>query len=266
MANPESGSIPITPGSKKPFRKRVIFGFGLFIALSFALHFTMGPTLTQMAPMWRTPDVPDQGVSIITLSRTKLAIVKPTPTPSPPPRIYIRSLANLSPLKYLEMGVRGLMHAIKPPARRTSMLAVHEKNPQPPAARAPDSGGATDLKPSSTPKPNDSAQADTGADRNHIATTVQWGDDNPPRVLELASINAAAGASANGRHVRLEVDVGPDGNVIGVKVIDSSGDATIDAAVIDAVRRSHFAPATLNGLPVHGSCIVDFPLSATSAT
>ena len=266
MAKPESGSIPITPGSKRPFRKRVLFGFGVFIALSFALHFTMGPTMTQLAPYWRTPDVPDESVSVITLSRAKLAIVKPTPTPSPPPRIYLRTIANLAPLRYLEMAMRGIRHAIKPPARRTSMLSVHEKNAQPPPASAPEAGGATDLNPSSTPRPNDSAQADTGADRNRVAATVQWGDDNPARVLDLASLSTTASNSLNGRHVRLEVQVGPDGNVLDAKIIESSGDATIDAAAIDAARRSHYAPATLNGLPVHGSCIVDFTLSSTGTT
>jgi len=264
MATPESGSVPITPGSKKPFRKRVILGFGVFIGLSFVMHFTMGPTLTQMAPMWRTPDVPDDSVSIITLSRAKLEVIKPTPTPSPPPHVQVRTIANLAPLKYLEMSTRGVRHGIKPPARRTSMLSVHEKTQQRSAAAA-DAGAATDLNPSSTPKPNDSAQADTGGDRNRIASAVQWGDDNPARVLDLASL-AVVTSAANDRRVRLEVSVGPDGDVVGVRVLESSGDATIDAAAVDAARRSHYAPATLNGLPVHGSCIVDFSLGATGTS
>jgi len=264
MAKPESGSIPITPGSKIPFRKRVVLGFGLFLGLSFVMHFTMGPTLTQMAPMWRTPDVPDDSVSIITLSRAKLEVVKPTPTPSPPPHVQVRSVANLAPLKYLEMSSQGARRGIKPPARRTSMLSVHEKTQQHSAA-GPDAGAATDLNPLSKPKPNDSAQADTGGEHNRIAAAVQWGDDNPARVLDLASLAVVTGA-ANGRHVRLEVSVGPDGDVVGIRVLESSGDANIDADAVDAARKSHYAPATLNGLPVHGTCIVDFSLSATGTT
>jgi TonB family protein len=265
MSNPDLGYIPSTPGDAQRFRRRAFITLWIFIVLSLALHFTMGPTVTAISPIFRVADTPDQGVSIVTLSRAKLAIVKPTPTPSPPPKIYRRTIANVAPMKYLEFGSKTLRHSIKPPARRTSMLSVHpEVAPSP--VNGPDAGAATDLVPAKARTQGDSAQSDSGADRSRVAGTVVWGDDNPPRVLTFASLGAAGASATNGRHVRLEVDIGPDGDVLSIRIVASSGDATFDAAAIDAARKSTYKPATLNGLPVHGTCTIDIPQAATATT
>jgi TonB family protein len=265
MSKPETGYIPRTPGSAAKFRRRTFIVLWSFIALSLAIHLTMGPTVTAMSPMFRTPDTPEQGVSIITLSRAKLAMVKPTPTPTPPPKIFRRTIANLAPLKYLEFGSNSIRRAIRPPARRTSMLSVHpEVGPSPTAG--PDAAAATDVIPATSPPHAQTAQADTGADKNRVSGTVVWGDDNPPRVLAVASLSGNAASQPNGRHVRLEVEVGPDGDVLSVRIVQSSGDAILDAAAIDAARKSTYKPATLNGLPVHGTCTIDIPQAATATT
>jgi len=237
----------------------VLIGLWLFIIVSVALHFTMGPGVTALSPIFRTPEVPDQTVSIVTLSRAKMDAVAPTPTP--PPKVVKRTVANIAPMKYLEFGAHGPRHGIKPPARRTSMLAVHGREPSP--AQGPDAPAATDVTPVTSSKRGDSAQADSGADNARIAGAVQWGDDNPPRLLSLAAMSGSGDAS---HHVRLEVTVGPDGNVTDVHVLVSSGDAALDAAAMEAVRKSTFAPATLNGLPVHGTCIVDVPAASAGPT
>jgi len=39
-----------------------------------------------------------------------------------------------------------------------------------------------------------------------------------------------------------------------------------DAAALAAAKQSLYAPATLNGLPVHGTCTIDFPADGTSPT
>ena len=262
MSKPDPGSVPSAPGSRASFRRYTLVIFGLFVLLSLAFHFVMGPTLTSLSPLWRTPDVAETGVSIITLSRAKLAIERPTP--SPPPKIYLRTIANIAPMKYLEIGLRGKRHAIKPPARRTSMLSVHLIEPT--SAPGPDAAAVTDVVPATKPKAGDSAQADSGADKSHVAGAVVWGDDNPPRVLALASLDSSANPTPSAHRVRLEIEVGPDGDVLSVKVIASSGDPALDAAAIDAARKSTYAPATLNGLPVHGTCIVDFPGTPAGTT
>ncbi len=265
MGRPEVGHIPLTPGSAKRFRRYALVGLLVFVALSFALHLTLGPTVTAISPIFRTPDTPDQGVSVVTLSRAKLAMVKPTPTPTPPPKIYLRSLANLAPMKYLEFGSRGARHAIKPPARRTAMLSVHpEVGPSPTAG--PDAAAATDQLPAAAPPKGDSGQMDTGADKNRVAGAVVWGDDNPPRVLALASLAGGAASAQAGRHVRLEVDIGPEGDVLDVRIVIPSGDPTLDAAAVDAARKSTYRAATLNGLPVHGTVTLDFPQTPATTT
>jgi TonB family protein len=262
MAEPETDFIPSDPGSMPRYRRRALAILIAFVTLSFGIHALLGPTATVMSPMFRIPDTPDQGVSIVTLSRAKLAMVKPTPTPTPPPRILRRTIANLAPLKYLEMGLRELRRAIKPPARRTAMLAVHpEVEPSP--TEGPDVSSATDQMPTRKPGNGPGAQADTGADKNRVSGNVVWGDDNPPRLLSMAGLN---GASASGRHVRLEVEVSPEGEVLSVRIVSSSGDPTLDAAAVDAARKATYRPATLNGLPVDGTCTIDFPPQDSTTT
>ncbi|MBV8171945.1 MAG: TonB family protein [Candidatus Eremiobacteraeota bacterium] len=244
------------------YRKRTLAILLGFVILSLAIHAFLGPTATAMSPMFRVPDTPDQAVSVVTLSRAKLAIVKPTPTPTPPPKIFRRTIANLAPLKYLEFGLRALRHAIKPPARRTAMLAVHpDVDPSP--TEGPDTSAATDQMPTRKPAGGPSAQADTGADKNRVSGTVVWGDDNPPRLIAMSGVN---GASASGRHVRLEVEVSPEGEVLSVRIVSSSGDPTLDAAAVDAARKASYKPATLNGLPVDGTCTIDFPPQNATTT
>ena len=107
-----------------------------------------------------------------------------------------------------------------------------------------------------------SARADTGGLQNELAGASVWGDDNPPRVLKLMPLTLSA--LSNPLRVRVEVEVDPDGNALGARVLQSSGDAAVDQAALDAARKSIYVPATFNGLPVHGYCIVEFS-SASSA-
>ena len=83
-----------------------------------------------------------------------------------------------------------------------------------------------------------------------------WGDDNPVRVLKLADLSLA---SPPPQPIKIEVDVGPDGNILNVRLLQSSGDANLDAMALDAARKTVFAPATLNGLPVHGTIVLEYP-------
>jgi TonB family protein len=108
--------------------------------------------------------------------------------------------------------------------------------------------------------PNLTAQADTGANQARLAGAIQWGDDNPPRLIALGG----SAMADTGRHARVEVEVGPDGQVISVRLVESSGDPKVDAAALDTARKSSFAPATLNGLPVHGKCTIEFPSGLAS--
>ena len=76
------------------------------------------------------------------------------------------------------------------------------------------------------------------------STRVAAIDTPPPEYpLELA-------CDGIGGVVELQVTVGPDGAVSGARTRQSSGQAALDAAALEAVRSWRFRPATRNGQPV----------------
>jgi len=204
-------------------------------------------------------DLKGQGLSIITLSRrNQLQVVpKPDPTPTPPPLPLPRTKRDLALMKYREIGLDLHMHPdVRPPARRKSTLLV-ERAGSHANDRAKDADVVTtDAQP--TPQASQapgSSRTDTGAKQDDLSGSIVWGDDNPPRVLKLAPLGLDDHATGT---ARVEVEVGPDGQVISVQLVQSSGDSALDQAALNAARNSTFAPATLNGMPVHGSQIIDF--------
>ena len=66
--------------------------------------------------------------------------------------------------------------------------------------------------------------------------------------LALAFLPAAALAQVEGK-VRIEITVGPDGNVTGVRVLQGLGHG-LDEAALEAARGSTFEPGTRCGKPV----------------
>lgn len=247
-----------------PFRKRTAFGLVAFVLLSAAVHFTLGPEVANITPRWSTSIIPDQ-VSIVTLSRKQeIQKMAPAPTPTPSPRPLPRTSRDLAALKYKEMAkiadVR--MSVIHPPARRKSTIIIDR-----PAKPQNDSRVAKVVAAAAQPTPQ--ASQPPGPDKTSTGSTadltgnVVWGDDNPVRVIKQAPLGIddhAPGTAA------VTVDVGPDGQVIDVQLLKSSGDPNVDAAALAAARASTFAPATLNGLPVHGTCELDFPPPASQTT
>ena len=76
------------------------------------------------------------------------------------------------------------------------------------------------------------------------STRVAAIDTPPPEYpLELA-------CDGIGGVVELQVTVGPDGADSGARTRQSSGQAALDAAALEAVRSWRFRPATRNGQPV----------------
>ena len=240
-------------------RRRVIFALVLFVIGSALLHVSFGSSVAAMSLRWRNAGPSGQdAVTVITLSRSvRDVFIRPTPTPTPPPVIAKRTQLHLAQLKYREIGA-----AI--PAQRVALISLQrpEKSKIPPAESAP-RVAATEV-PSVPSHAATSASADTGGTSDELASAVVWGDDNPVRVVRQAAL--PSGLPATARPARIEIDIGPDGNVIGVSLVQSSGDSTFDAAALEAAKQSVYAPATLNGLPVHGSCTIDFPADGTNPT
>jgi TonB family protein len=240
-------------------RRRAAYVLAAFVVASTFLHFTMGPAITAISPSWRYPNMPEQAVTIISVSKLQQQriVPKPTPQPTPTPFIVKRAHLDLTLVQLREMvnqrqeaanKIRPanktveieLRHLVKwkPRTNATAPLAVAEARPKP-----------------ATMKLQTSARSDTGG-ASDLAGATQWGDDNPPQVLTRVPVSFGFVPS---RTARVKVDVGPDGNVLSVTLDQSSGDASFDRAALDAARRSTYAPATLNGLPIHGTCIVEYP-------
>lgn len=249
---------------KLPFRKRTAFGLVLFVVLSAAVHFTLGPVMANFTPRWSGPDLPDQ-VSIITLSRKQeIQKLTPAPTPTPSPKPLPRTNRDLAALQYREMAkvadVR--MSVIHPPARRkTTIIVERPAKPQTDVRQANVVAAAAQPTPAASQPPGP-AKTSTGSTAD-LSGSVVWGDDNPVRVIRQAPLGVDDHATGT---ASVQVDVGPDGQVTDVQLIKSSGDPNVDAAALAAARSSTYAPATLNGLPVHGSCELDFPPPAAQTT
>jgi TonB family protein len=248
-------------------RRRVIFAFVLFVVGSALLHISFGSSVVAMSAHWRNAGPSDQdAVTVITLSRSiRDEFIRPTPTPTPPPVIAKRTQLHLAQLKYREIGTEnpaGGRRVIL--AQRVAMISVQrpEKSKNPPPDTAP-RVAATEV-PSVPSSSTTSASADTGGTSDELASAVVWGDDNPVRIVRQAAL--PTGLAAPARPARVEIEVGPDGNIVSISLVQSSGDATDDAAALAAAKQSLYAPATLNGLPVHGTCTIDFPADGTSPT
>lgn len=249
--------------SAPKIKRRAVAALVLFVTVSTAVHFTLGPELTKLSPHWAASELPDQALSIITLSHKDRpqAMPSPTPTPTPPPIPLPRTKRDLALLKYREIGLAvRLRPDVRPPARRKSTIII-DRAPRPHPNDKSREADVVAVMPEPTPASQapGAARADTGGRDDQLSGSIVWGDDNPPRLLRAAKLGVDDHATGT---ARVEVEVGTDGQVESVRLVQSSGDATVDQASLDAARASSFAAATLNGMPVHGTCVLDFAPSA----
>ena len=243
-------------------RRIALYGAIAFILGSTLLHFTIGSTVAMLYPTWRYPAMPDQAISIISLSQVIRELKTPPPTPEPTPRIIVRRTSlNLAMIRHREIGSRDTSRVtVHPPARKAAKRIV--KGPELSRPGTTDATAATNVaQPTASPIPNAGSRADTGGNADELNGASVWGDNNPPRVVHLEPI-----ASVPSQTVRIAVDVGPDGQVLGLKLLQSSGDPNLDQLALDAARKTIFAPATLNGLPVHGTFILEYPAANAART
>ncbi len=249
-------------------RKLAVYGVIVFVGGSALLHMTVGSAMVTLFPSWRYEPLPEQAVSIISVSQMLREQRPPTPTPPPPPPLKIvqKTGMHLAALKYREIG-SNRTHlasvAVHVPSRRKSNLII--TGPALPKPGLLHASTSTDAVPQTTPSPAASAAArtDTGGTQSDLNGTTVWGDDNPPRIVHLEPLAVAAAPS---RPARVQIEIGPAGDVLGVKLLQSSGDASVDEQALEAARKSVFAPATVNGLPVHGTIVVEYPAATTRST
>ena len=252
------------PRSAASVRRRTMAVLVGFVALSTIIHFALGPEVTQLAPHWAAANDSDQVVAIVTLSHKEETqpVPRPTPTPTPPPLPLPRTKRDLSVLNYHELGIETRMHSIHPPARRHTIILdrAPDLTPHEEARDAKVVAAVPEPTPEASQRPG-AAKADTGGQQEELSGSLQWGDDNPVRLIKAAPLGIDDSATGT---ARVEVDVNPDGSVTDVRLVQSSGDPAVDQAALAAARASTYAPATTNGMPVHGTCIIDFPPPAQS--
>jgi TonB family protein len=248
---------------KPRIRKRVLFGLALFIIGSGLLHISFGSSVAAMSSYWRNAGPSDKdGVSVITLSRSiHDPFEKPKPTPTPTPIVAKRTALNIAMLKYLELGAERRVAPIHKLARRVAQISLDRPAKFKPADETAPRVSATEV-PNAQSHSATSAAAYTGGTGDELANNVVWGDDNPARVVREAPL--PAGLPETARSARVDVEIGPDAEIIDVTLVQSSGNADFDAAAVAAAKQSVYAPATLNGLPVHGDCTLEFPNNTTS--
>ena len=117
---------PTTPNpSAATVRRRAAIVFVAFVTLSAGVHFTLGPELTKLSPHWAASNVPDQALSIVTLSKKDQPQTIPSPTPPPPPPIPLpRTKRNLALLKYREIGSDVRMRMVRPPTNANFFVFI----------------------------------------------------------------------------------------------------------------------------------------------
>lgn len=248
---------------KPRIRKRVLFGLAVFIIGSSLLHISFGTSVAAMSSYWRNVGPSDKdGVSVITLSRSAHdPFEKPTPTPTPTPIIVKRTALNVAMLKYLELGAEQRVARLHRLAHKVAQISLDKPAKFRPAAETAPRVAATEM-PNGQSHSATSAAAYTGGTGDELANNVVWGDDNPARVVREAPL--PAGLPETARPARVDVEIGPDSQIIGVTLVQSSGNPDFDAAALAAAKQSAYTAATLNGLPVHGDCLLEFPNSTSS--
>lgn len=101
-----------------------------------------------------------------------------------------------------------------------------------------------------TPAPATATPDSTRAPSTGATTLAMPISSPPPRYPQRAVQRRETGT------VRVQVQVGADGNPVDVSVLESSNSRDLDRAALDAVRRWRFRPAQRDGQAVAGTVVV----------
>ncbi|MCA3276322.1 MAG: energy transducer TonB [Roseomonas sp.] len=185
------------------------------------------------------------------------AEVPPPPPPMPPPPAVAAAPPPPPPLPV------DLAEVMLPPPPPPAPVAepppeLAEKPPEPPreVAEAP---------PERRPPPQQSARQTAAPQPVRLNAALQGmesftleGRTTPPEAVDAARNRRPNYPEASRRRgeqgvVRVELLVDPNGRVADVRILESSGFGTLDAAAVQAVRDWRFRPAQRAGVPVAGS-------------
>lgn len=238
-------------------------GFGLFASV--ALHGAIAALLI----LWPAAEelsgdqAEAQGVSVIYEGAPEVGMVE---SPAAPPEVAAVPPAPEVPPPPPPMPPPPAIVEAPPPLPPPVDLAeVMLPPPPPPAPVAEPPREVAEAPPERRPPPRQSAPQTAAPQPVRLNAALQGmesftleGRTTPPEAADAARNRRPNYPEASRRRgeqgvVRVELRVDPNGRVVDVRVLESSGFSALDAEAVQTVRDWRFRPAQRAGVPVAGS-------------
>lgn len=209
-----------------------------FVITSACIHFIVGASAESMIPKFR-PE-PSPSPQMIILDRFSTPTPAPTPVPSP-------TIAVAAPKK-APSPVRHVI-TIHTPAR-TERGPIHRSIEPPAMTDGPPSTAAPSvIEPTAMPVAPQTPAAAVAIMPSAFVHQIQ------PEYPQIARDEGAQG------DVMIRVTIGPQGEVVDALVAVSSGNASLDAAALNAAKDSTYAPPLENGVPTTQAYLIVYTFS-----
>ena len=238
-------------------------GFGL--VASVALHGVIAALLI----LWPAAEelsgdqAEAQGVSVIYEGAPEVGMVE---SPAAPPELAAALPAPEVPPPPPPMPPPpAVVEAPPPPPPPVDLAEVMLPPPPPPAPIAEPPREVAEAPPERRPPPQQSARQTAAPQPVRLNAALQGmesftleGRTTPPEAVGAARNRRPNYPEASRRRgeqgvVRVELLVDPNGRVVDVRVLESSGFSALDAEAVQTVRDWRFRPAQRAGVPVAGS-------------
>jgi protein TonB len=238
-------------------------GFGL--VASVALHGVIAALLI----LWPAAEelsgdqAEAQGVSVIYEGAPEVGLVE---SPAAPPEVAaVPPAPEVPPPPPPMPPPPAVVEAPPPPPPPVDLAEVMLPPPPPPAPVAEPPREVSEAPPERRPPPQQSVRQTAAPQPVRLNAALQGmesftleGRTTPPEAADAARNRRPNYPEASRRRgeqgvVRVELLVDPNGRVVDVRVLESSGFSALDAEAVQTVRDWRFRPAQRAGVPVAGS-------------
>jgi protein TonB len=240
-------------------------GFGLFASV--ALH----GVIAAMLILWPAAEelsgdqAEAQGVSVIYEGAPEVGMVE---SPAAPPEVAaVPPAPEVPPPPPPMPPPPAVVEAPPPPPPPVDLAEVMlpPPPPPPPAPVAEPPREVSEAPPERRPPPQQSARQTAAPQPVRLNAALQGmesftleGRTTPPEAADAARNRRPNYPEASRRRgeqgvVRVELRIDPNGRVVDVRVLESSGFSALDAEAVQTVRDWRFRPAQRAGVPVAGS-------------
>lgn len=214
----------LSPSSSKSERRSIALVTVAFVCVSAALHFALGGTIH--APWVHQEAAPP----VVPILIERVPTPQPTPTQKPTPRPQAQARSQ------------PILNRVKP--RVTPIKPVRSTTLHPPAMKPDAHSGVQPPLPQQTGAETEQPQdSPTPIDARDIIISARFINRVEPNFPEVAIDQRVEGT------VIVLVTIGPDGVPSDVRVWQSSGNAALDRAAVQAAQQSTYAPPEVNGAP-----------------